>query len=190
MAGKGQSQSIEAKSDRLADMLDAGQGKQVINQLRQEFDAMSPREYSRLVRDIARKDDKLAGANLIVVMSGRAELVLVDDGKGRANRTTTRASDVPVPAAAPFRPAPAVPGPPHSLAEMRQRAIERDPCALYQDLHLRQLSNISQQYRARPRLDGDKRALPAYSPVVIDVAAQKRLQEVAAQCKASQKRHP
>lgn len=44
MAGKGHSQSIEAKSDRLADMLDAGQGKQVINQLRQEFDAMSPRE--------------------------------------------------------------------------------------------------------------------------------------------------
>lgn len=143
------------------------------------------------MREIARKDYKLAGANLIVVMSGRAELVLVDDGKGRANRTTARASEAPVPQAAPFRPAPAVPGPPHSLAEMRQRAIERDPCALYQDLHLRQLSDISQQYRANtPRLAGDSRVSPVYSPVVVDVAAQRRLQEVAAQCKASQKKHP
>lgn len=81
------SESVESKSDRLAAMLDNGQVKQVVNQLRHEFESMSPRQYSRMVREIANKDDKSVGANLKVVMSGRAELVLVDDGQGRANRS-------------------------------------------------------------------------------------------------------
>ncbi|CAN5585362.1 hypothetical protein BH11CYA1_BH11CYA1_24720 [soil metagenome] len=176
------SESIEVKSDRLASMLDSGQGKQVVNQLRHEFESMSPREYSRLVREISRKDDKSLGVNLLVVMQGKAELVLVDDGKGRPNHAP-KSAEVPSQSSGPAR----------SLADMRQKAIEKDPCARYQDLRLNQLDNISRQYAAnapRPehgQLPG-RSELPVRTPVVIDVAAQQRLQAVAAECKLSLKK--
>ena len=174
MAGKGQSESIEAKSDRLASMLDSGQGKQVINQLRQEFDSMSPREYSRFVREIAKKEDKSVGANLKIVMSGKAELVLVDDGRGRATRSPGRPPEAP----------------PLSLADMRQKSIDKNPCARYEDLRLNQLADISRQYAAKSPLLVPGQRERAHSPVVIDVAAQKRLQQVAAECKLTQKKYP
>lgn len=189
------SESVESKSDRLAAMLDNGQVKQVVNQLRHEFESMSPRQYSRMVREIANKDDKSVGANLKVVMSGRAELVLVDDGQGRANRSM---SDRAMPnRAMPGRTdaashpkelfVPKSQGQPQSLADMRQQSIDKDPCARYQDLRFAQLADVNRQYAAKAQLSamGFK-----HSPLVIDVAAQRRLEAVAQECKLSHKKQP
>ncbi|MBP6745998.1 hypothetical protein KA344_12255 [bacterium] len=194
------SESVESKSDRLAAMLDNGQVKQVVNQLRHEFESMSPRQYSRMVREIANKDDKSVGANLKVVMSGRAELVLVDDGQGRANRSMSdrSMSDRAMPnRAMPGRTdavshpkelfVPKSQGQPQSLADMRQQSIDKDPCARYQDLRFAQLADVNRQYAAKAQLSamGFK-----HSPLVIDVAAQRRLEAVAQECKLSHKKQP
>lgn len=183
------SESVESKSDRLAAMLDNGQGKQVVNQLRHEFESMSPRQYSRMVREIANKDDKSVGANLKVVMSGRAELVLVDDGQGRVNRanstnTANRTDAASQPRELFVHKSQAQP---HSLADMRQQSIDKDPCARYQDLRFAQLADVNRQYAAKAQLSalGFK-----HSPLVIDVAAQRRLEAVAQQCKLSHKKQP
>ncbi|MBP9092036.1 hypothetical protein KBI23_13500 [bacterium] len=182
------SESVESKSDRLAAMLDNGQGKQVVNQLRHEFESMSPRQYSRMVREIANKDDKSVGVNLKVVMSGRAELVLVDDGQGRANRSMADRS-LPNRTDSASHPkelvVPKSQSQPYSLANMRQQAIDKDPCARYQDLRFAQLADVNRQYVAKEQLSamGFK-----HSPVVIDVAAQRRLEAVAQECKLSHKK--
>lgn len=177
------SESVESKSDRLAAMLDNGQGKQVVNQLRREFESMSPRQYSRMVREIANKEDKSVGANLKVVMSGRAELVLVDDGQGRANRSLANRTDSASQPKEQF--VPKSQAQPRSLADMRQQAIDKDPCARYQDLRFAQLADVNRQYAAKEQLSamGFK-----HSPVVIDVAAQRRLEAVAQECKLSHKK--
>lgn len=179
------SESVESKSDRLAAMLDNGQGKQVVNQLRQEFESMSPREYSRLVREIANKDDKSVGVNLKVVISGRAELVLVDDGQGRANRAISSQIDAASRSKELF--VAKSQAQPHSLADMRQQALDKDPCARYQDLRFAQLADVNRQYAAKAQLSamGFK-----HSPIVIDVTAQRRLEAVAQECKLSQKKQP
>jgi hypothetical protein len=144
------SESVESKSDRLAAMLDNSQGKQVVNQLRREFETMSPREYSRLVREIANKDDKSVGLNLKVVMSGKAELVLVDDGQGRANRAMPSRTDTASHPKELF--VPKSQAQPHSLADMRQQSIDKDPCARYQDLRFSQLADVNRQYAAKEQL--------------------------------------
>lgn len=184
------SESVESKSDRLAAMLDNGQVKQVVSQLRHEFESMSPREYSRLVREIANKDDKSVGVNLKVVMSGKAELVLVDDGQGRANRAMPNLA-MPGRTDAASRPkelfVPKSQAQPHSLADMRQQSLDKDPCARYQDLRFAQLADVNRQYAAKAQLSamGFK-----HSPLVIDVAAQRRLEAVAQECKLSHKKQP
>ena len=187
-------ESVESKSDRLAAMLDNSQGKQVVNQLRHEFESMSPREYSRLVREIAHKDDKSVGVNLKVVMSGRAELVLVDDGQGRANRAMpdrasldNRASRTDTASHPKELFVPKSQAQPRSLADMRQQAMDKDPCARYQDLRFAQLADVNRQYAAKTQLSamGFKQ-----SPIVIDVAAQRRLEAVAQECKLSHKKQP
>ncbi|MDP3509834.1 MAG: hypothetical protein Q8T09_17825 [Candidatus Melainabacteria bacterium] len=179
------SESVESKSDRLAAMLDNGQGKQVVNQLRHEFETMSPRQYSRMVREIANKEDKSVGVNLKVVMSGKAELVLVDDGQGRANRAMPSRTDTASHPKELF--VPKSQAQPLSLADMRQQAIDKDPCARYQDLRFAQLADINRQYAAKAQLSamGFK-----HSPIVIDVTAQRRLEAVAQECKLSHRKKP
>jgi hypothetical protein len=78
MSGERAHEIIEQKSNVLAEKLDMGQGRQVADILRNEFNRMAPNEFNALVLETSRKEQKYTGDDLSVQRDGS---IVIEHGR-------------------------------------------------------------------------------------------------------------